>query len=110
MYDRDESAGIGAAVGHAVMLHFDDNLLQSPRFSNVAEHTVQPAFFLDVAHEDKHPAAFFQRSELLIHAVIHLLYKIRPSIAPRKVVLSRIESVPLDDIICPVHLIGVDNK
>ena len=78
--DRHEVlAGVGGSVGDAVVLHLDDDLFERARLRYVRKHGVEDAFPLDVAHEDEHAAAFLQRSELLEHAVVHLLHEVIPA-------------------------------
>ena len=95
MDNGDELAAVAAAVGDAVMLGLDNDILQCAGFGQFKEHTQKAALLLDVANQHRHAAAFLQRTELLHHAVIHGLDKALPSWDPGEVKAAGIIAVPL---------------
>ena len=103
MDNGDKSATVAAAVGDAVVLGFDNDILQCTGLGQFKEHTQKASLLLDVAHQYRHTAAFLQCAELLHHAVIHGLDKALPSWDPGEVKAAGIIAVPLLYVEGSVH-------
>ena len=103
MDNGDKYAAVAAAVRDAVVLGFDNDILQCTGLGQFKEHTQKASLLLDVAHQYRHTAAFLQCAELLHHAVIHGLDKAIPSWDLGEVEAAGIIAVPLLYVEGSVH-------